>query len=244
MAERAMDDLLKNKYAKDWERRKKDFTALIEVALNSKSGISGFINDFLVDSSIDGNSLRDDAVIISTIHSAKGLEADYCYIIDLNVGNYPCDIAIKDGINAIEEERRCLYVALTRAKKQLAITTEYNTWMQTKPIRSKNTPMKVGDTYIAIHPTPSDPPFKTAKITSINGNDICFHVGGKTLYKSLSEFSNTYKPQKEEFPGLSIPQFFFSKISPNLFECISGTQQSSSETTSKTNSSSKFHFFQ
>ncbi len=240
----AMDDLLKNKYAKDWERRKKDFTALIEVALNSKSGISGFINDFLVDSSIDGNSLRDDAVIISTIHSAKGLEADYCYIIDLNVGNYPCDIAIKDGINAIEEERRCLYVALTRAKKQLAITTEYNTWMQTKPIRSKNTPMKVGDTYIAIHPTPSDPPFKTAKITSINGNDICFHVGGKTLYKSLSEFSNTYKPQKEEFPGLSIPQFFFSKISPNLFECISGTQQSSSETTSKTNSSSKFHFFQ
>lgn len=240
---KSMNNILKEKYSKDWERRKNDFTALIEVASNSKS-VTGFINNFLVDANIDSNGSRNDAVIISTIHSAKGLEADYCYVIDMNVGNYPCDIAVKEGTNAIEEERRCLYVALTRAKKQLAITTEYNTWMLTEPSHSKITTVKTGDTYIAIHPTPSDPPFKTAKITSISGNDICFHVGGKTLYKSLTEFSSTYRPKEETYLKLSIPHFFFSKISPDFFDCISGARQPASEKAAKTNNNSKFHFFQ
>ena len=242
-ATKSMNSILQEKYSKDWERRKNDFTALIEVASNSKS-VTSFINDFLVDSTIDSNGSSNDAVIISTIHSAKGLEADYCYVIDMNIGNYPCDVAVKEGINAIEEERRCLYVALTRAKKQLAVTTEYSTWMMTEPSHSKNTTMKIGDTYIAIHPTPSDPPFKTAKITSIDGNDICFHVGGKTLYKSLSEFSATYRPEKEAYHQLLIPRFFFSKISPDFFDCISATEQPTLEKTATTNNNSKFQFFQ
>lgn len=237
---KSMDTILKNKYAKDWERRKKDFVALIEVASNSKS-IANFINDFLIDSNISNNDSPNDTVIISTIHSAKGLEADYCYIIDMNIGNYPCDIAIKDGVSAIEEERRCLYVALTRAKKQLAIITEYNTWMMTEPKHSRIT-LKPGDSCIAIHPTPSDPPFKIAKITSINGDEVCFHIGGKTNYKSLTEFSAAYRPQNEKSTGLSVPHFFFSKICPELFECISGNSQTTSKV--KTNNNSKLNFFQ
>lgn len=241
---KSMNNILQEKYSKDWERRKNDFTALIEVASNSRS-VTSFINDFLVDSTIDSNGSSNDAVIISTIHSAKGLEADYCYVIDMNIGNYPCDVAVKEGINAIEEERRCLYVALTRARKQLAVTTEYNTWMITEPSNSKSNIMKTGDTYIAIHPTPSDPPFKAAIITSISGNDICFHVGGKTLYKSLSEFSATYRPEEEEYRKLLLPQFFFSKISPDFFDCISGTQQQPAlEKVANTNENSKFYFFQ
>ncbi len=239
----SMDDMLADKYAKDWERRKKDFAALTEVASNAKS-ITSFINDFLIDSNIDNGSQNKDAVVISTIHSAKGLEADYCYVIDMNIGNYPCDIAVKDGINAIEEERRCLYVALTRAKKQLSVITEYNTWMMTESLQSKITMVKSGESYIALHPTPSDPPFKTVKITSIEGKDICFHQGGKTLYKSLAEFSESYRPKEEVFPGLAIPHFFFSDMCPDFFECISGSQQSDAEKTKKTNSKSKFSFFQ
>lgn len=240
---KSMDNILKDKYAKDWERRKKDFIALIEVASNSKS-IANFINDFLVDSNISSNGSSSDAVVISTIHSAKGLEADYCYIIDMNIGNYPCEIAIKNGANAVEEERRCLYVALTRAKKQLAVITEYNTWMMTESLYSKITTVKPGDSYIAIHPTPSDPPFKIAKVTSTNGNEVCFHVGGKTLYKSLAEFSTTYRPKDGIFPGLSVPHFFFSKICPDLFQCISGNPKTVLEENRKTNNNSKFHFFQ
>lgn len=239
----SLESILKDKYNKDWERREKDFSSLVEVASNSKS-IASFISDFLVDSNIDNNDLQNDAVVISTIHSAKGLEADYCYIIDMNIGNYPCDIAVKEGTDAIEEERRCLYVALTRAKKQLAVLTEYNTWMMTNPFCSKNTAVKPGDTYIAIHPTPCDPPFKSAKISSINGNDISIHVKGKTLYKSLAEFSSEYRLKEETFPGLIIPQFFFSRIYPDLFNCISGSQRTVAVAKRATNNNNtKFSFF-
>lgn len=239
---KSMDNILKDKYAKDWDRRKKDFTTLIEVASDSKSIVS-FISNFLVDSNISSNDSSNDAVVISTIHSAKGLEAEYCYVIDMNIGNYPCDIAIKDGANAIEEERRCLYVALTRAKKQLAVITEYNTWMMTEPYHSKITMVKPGDSYIAIHPTPCDPPFKIAKITSINRNEVCLHVGGKTLYKSMDELSTAYRPKDAIFPGLSAPYFFFSKICPDLFDCISGNSQNVSEKKKKTNNNPKLYFF-
>ena len=133
----SMSSTLKEKYAKDWERREKDFTTLIEIASSSRS-VASFISDYLLDSNIDNNS-QNDAVVISTIHSAKGLEANYCYILDMCIGNYPSGVAVKAGTDAIEEERRCLYVALTRAKKELIILTEYNTWVMTNPFYSKTT---------------------------------------------------------------------------------------------------------
>ena len=238
---KTMSGTLKDKYAKDWERRTKDFAALIDVASNSRS-VNGFINDYLLDSNIDCTASLNDTVVISTIHSAKGLEADYCYVIDMTIGNYPGHIAVKNGIDAIEEERRCLYVALTRAKKQLAVITEYNTWMITNPFRPKTTAMQVGDSYVSIHPTPNNPPFKTARIASINGTDISYHVGGKTIYSTLAEFSSLYKVREDKFPGLAIPYFFFSQMPTELFDCISGDSQVPPEV-KMTITKSKFKFF-
>lgn len=238
---KSMSDTLKVKYAKDWERRNKDFAALTDIASSSRS-VTGFINDYLLDSNIDSSTPLNDAVIISTIHSAKGLEADYCYVIDMTIGNYPGDIAVKNGIEAIEEERRCLYVALTRARKQLAVITGYDTWAMTQPFLLKDTAMKVGDSYVAIHPTPNNPPFKTAKIASINGTDISYHVGGKTIYSTPTEFSCLYKTVEDKLPGLSIPNFFFSQMPVELFNCISGDSPVAPEPTT-TNNNSQFKFF-
>lgn len=236
-------DLLSDKYQKDWNRRKKDFAALIEIAANTKS-LSGFINDYVLDPQSGTNSATDDAVIISTIHSAKGLEADYCYILDMCIGSYPCDIAIKEGADAIEEERRCLYVALTRPRKQLAIMTEYNTWEMATPCRMRPGTIKTGDYYVANKPTPSDPPFKKVQITAIQGTEVSFHQGGKTCYASSRDFSALYRVKEELFPGLSIPHFFFSNISLDLFECKSGSHQTMLEGKFKmNNNNTKFKFF-
>lgn len=238
----SMSDILRDKYAKDWERRKKDFVALIEIASNSTS-ITGFISAYLLDTSIDSSSPQDDAVVISTIHSAKGLEADFCYVLDMNIGNYPCDIAIKAGTDSIEEERRCLYVALTRAKKQLTIMTEYSTWMITNPFHSKSDTIKKGDSYTAIHPTSSVPPFKTAQIASVNGTEISYHVEGKTIYSSMNEFSSLYRNKEEKHPGLSLPHFFFSSINLDLLNCISGTTQTAEKSSTIAINNTKFNFF-
>ena len=68
----------------------------------------------------DGSKV-DDRVILSTIHSAKGLEAENVFLVNASSKSYPTPKAVLNGEDAIEEERRCLYVALTRAKNKLRI---------------------------------------------------------------------------------------------------------------------------
>ncbi|MFP6657454.1 MAG: 3'-5' exonuclease, partial [Pirellulales bacterium] len=64
--------------------------------------------------------LDDDYLILSTIHSAKGLEWDAVYVIHAADGNIPSDMSTKDPAQ-IAEERRLFYVALTRAKDWLYV---------------------------------------------------------------------------------------------------------------------------
>ncbi len=64
--------------------------------------------------------LDDDYLVLSTIHSAKGLEWDAVYVIHAADGNIPSDMATKNP-GEIEEERRLFYVALTRAKSWLTV---------------------------------------------------------------------------------------------------------------------------
>ena len=64
--------------------------------------------------------LDDDYLVLSTIHSAKGLEWDAVYVIHAADGNIPSDMATKSA-EQIEEERRLFYVALTRAKNWLYV---------------------------------------------------------------------------------------------------------------------------
>jgi DNA helicase-2/ATP-dependent DNA helicase PcrA len=65
--------------------------------------------------------LDDDYLILSTIHSAKGGEWSAVYVIHAADGNIPSDMALTDP-GGLEEERRLLYVALTRAKDYLSVT--------------------------------------------------------------------------------------------------------------------------
>ena len=64
--------------------------------------------------------LDDDYLVLSTIHSAKGLEWDAVYVIHAADGNIPSDMATQNP-EEIEEERRLFYVALTRAKNSLYV---------------------------------------------------------------------------------------------------------------------------
>ena len=64
--------------------------------------------------------LDDDFLILSTMHSAKGLEWDAVYMIHAADGNIPSDMAT-GKLEEVEEERRLFYVALTRAKDWLYV---------------------------------------------------------------------------------------------------------------------------
>ncbi|HUQ38852.1 MAG TPA: ATP-dependent helicase [Acidimicrobiales bacterium] len=65
--------------------------------------------------------LDDDYLILSTVHSAKGGEWDVVFLIHASDGNIPSDMALSTP-EGLEEERRLLYVALTRARDHLYVT--------------------------------------------------------------------------------------------------------------------------
>jgi DNA helicase II / ATP-dependent DNA helicase PcrA len=65
--------------------------------------------------------LDEDYLVLSTIHSAKGLEWDVVHVIHAADGMIPSDMATGDD-DEVEEERRLLYVALTRARDALHVT--------------------------------------------------------------------------------------------------------------------------
>jgi DNA helicase II / ATP-dependent DNA helicase PcrA len=62
--------------------------------------------------------LDDDVLTLSTIHSAKGCEWDVVHLLHVTDGNIPSDMACGDD-EGVEEERRLLYVAVTRARDRL-----------------------------------------------------------------------------------------------------------------------------
>ena len=62
----------------------------------------------------------EDWLVLSTVHSAKGLEFDAVHVIHAADGNFPSDMALATR-EGLEEERRLFYVALTRARRHLAV---------------------------------------------------------------------------------------------------------------------------
>lgn len=71
--------------------------------------------------------MHGDFITMMTVHMAKGLEYDYVFVAGLNQGVFPNERAVVEGgRKALEEERRLCYVAFTRAKKRLYVTTNQN----------------------------------------------------------------------------------------------------------------------
>ena len=89
---------------------------------NDEPTLSSFLEEIALVSDIDSMNDSDDKVTLMTIHSAKGLEFKKVFLIGLEEGIFPGNQSIYEGNSEIEEERRLMYVAITRAKQQLAIS--------------------------------------------------------------------------------------------------------------------------
>lgn len=114
--------LLKEKYD-DWNVRLNDLDMIKEIS-NRYSSLDDFLADFAIDRPERGSSDSsegEEPVTLTTIHSAKGLEWDTVFIMNVAEGSLPISFAINSP-EEVEEEQRLFYVALTRARKQLYLS--------------------------------------------------------------------------------------------------------------------------
>ena len=84
---------------------------LTELTLDPPSAAGDLAGDPLLD---------EDYLVLSTVHSAKGQEWDAVYVLNVTDGNFPSEFATGKP-KLVEEERRLLYVAMTRAKQSLTL---------------------------------------------------------------------------------------------------------------------------
>ena len=82
--------------------------------------LSGFLEEIALYTDLEQYNEGDDAVVMMTMHSAKGLEFPHVFLVGFEDGLFPGMRAIGDA-EEMEEERRLCYVAITRAKKTLTI---------------------------------------------------------------------------------------------------------------------------
>ncbi|HEX2046892.1 MAG TPA: ATP-dependent helicase [Acidimicrobiales bacterium] len=100
---------------------------------------SRFVSDLVLDppsstSDLAGSPLLDeDWLVLSTVHSAKGGEWEVVHVLHASDGNFPSDMATGDP-EGIEEERRLLYVAVTRARSVLEVNVPLRYHHKRRPL--------------------------------------------------------------------------------------------------------------
>ncbi|MGO9614719.1 MAG: ATP-dependent helicase [Dissulfurispiraceae bacterium] len=121
--------MLKNKFD-DWHLRLNDLEALRQISARYHS-VNDLLEDFAIEPPERGvwrvqpeTKEEEKPLILSTIHSAKGLEWESVFIVGLVDGILPVSFAL-DSDDDIEEEQRLFYVGVTRAKNRLFFTLHH-----------------------------------------------------------------------------------------------------------------------
>ena len=96
-----------------------------------KPSLAGFLESVTLSSAVDDLNDNEDAAVLMTIHSAKGLEFPVVFIAGMEERLFPGTRSISDP-ESLDEERRLCYVAMTRAKEKLYITKTEERFMYGK----------------------------------------------------------------------------------------------------------------
>ncbi|MBX9659595.1 MAG: ATP-dependent helicase [Nitrospiraceae bacterium] len=123
--------ILKEQYD-DYPKRTRDLDHLHTIA-EGYPGVNEFLADLALEppdgsaSGVDAPDRDDERMVLSTIHSAKGLEWQAVFVIWIVDGRFPSVYSFVDDED-LEEERRLFYVSVTRAKRHLFLTYPINVY--------------------------------------------------------------------------------------------------------------------
>lgn len=121
---------IKSEYAErteENENRKLNIEALLQSIKsfednNTDATLSSYLESVTLESEIDSENSDDgNSVVLSTVHACKGLEFKIVFVVGSEDGLFPLQRSL-DNILDLEEDRRLMYVAVTRAKEKVYIT--------------------------------------------------------------------------------------------------------------------------
>lgn len=121
---RGLETLIREVYSERPDYRLADLRAVGDLYGQYRGDIETFIADFTLEPDMTKTELpeeEEDKVTLITAHSAKGLERKRCYVIGVTPGTFPSRRSI-GNMESEEEERRVMYVAVTRAMEDLIMT--------------------------------------------------------------------------------------------------------------------------
>lgn len=105
------------------ENLKELVSAAVDFEISSEDKtLSAFLEQIALVSDIDNYDEQSDAVVLMTVHSAKGLEFPAVFMVGMENGIFPGTQSL-DDIDEMEESRRLCYVGITRAKEKLYMTS-------------------------------------------------------------------------------------------------------------------------
>ncbi len=154
------------------------------------SSVGSFLENMALLSDIDNYDNEEDAVVLMSMHAAKGLEFDIVFIAGVEEGIFPSARSMGEK-DELEEERRLMYVAITRAKKELYITvtrrrTLFGNTMYSRPSRFiEEIPANLVKAEEAVKPTVTES-YSFIPSFSVNASSY-------TVQSEVKPFELTYK---------------------------------------------------
>ncbi len=154
--------------------------AITEFANQAEEGhatLGDYLEQTALVSAVDSLDSEADTVVLMTMHCAKGLEFDTVFITGFEEGMFPSARSVEEP-GGVEEERRLCYVAITRAKRELHITSARNRLIFGRPTDCmesrflKEIPADCTETRVAPAPEPLRRPRKTLADRKILTNTV------------------------------------------------------------------------
>ena len=156
---------------------------------NGIISLSDFLSEISLVADIEEHKDRDNVITLMTIHSAKGLEFKYVFVIGMEEGIFPHSRSLNND-DELEEERRLCYVAITRAKKKLWLVSAKRRVLYGLDNMNPTSRFvkEIGDDYIEKEEPQNLFSFKSTFSSSNNINsDVDYKPGDKLIHTTFGE---------------------------------------------------------
>ena len=90
---------------------------------NEEATLNDYLQQIALMTDIDSYNESQKSIVLMTVHSAKGLEFDTVFLVGMEDSIFPAELSLNEGLSGEEEERRLAYVAITRAKNMLYLSS-------------------------------------------------------------------------------------------------------------------------